>query len=127
MTVGDGRFLLQLEFENESRNANRLRGTRQARDRHKGAGMKTYSLTLESQPHDSFRCKKAANSLDIDMAKKLRHEFNVEADIESSFNVGLIVGASGSGKTTLAESIYGKDSLTRILDSSLPVIEQFPG
>lgn len=88
--------------------------------------MKNYSLLLESKPHDSFRCKKAANSLDIDMGKKLRHEFSVDADIESDYNVGLIVGASGSGKTTLAESIYGVDSLHRVLDSSKPVIEQFP-
>ena len=88
--------------------------------------MKKYSLTLESKPWDSFRCQKAANSLDIDMAKKLRHEFSVDADIESPFNVGLIVGASGSGKTTLAQEIYGVDSLRRVLDPSMPVIEQFP-
>lgn len=88
--------------------------------------MKTYELTLQSDPWDSFRCQKAANSLDIDIAKKLTHHFKVEADIESSFNVGLIVGASGSGKTTLAQNIYGKDSLIRILDPSKPVIEQFP-
>ena len=88
--------------------------------------MKTYELTLESEPWDSFRCQKAANSLDIDLSKKLRHEFKVEADIESDFNVGLIVGASGSGKTTLATSIYGEAALGRVLDPSQPVIEQFP-
>lgn len=88
--------------------------------------MKNYSLTLQSDPVDSFRCQKAANSLDIDMTKKLTHHFSVDADIESPFNVGLVVGASGSGKTTLAENIYGKESLIRILDPSTPVIEQFP-
>lgn len=88
--------------------------------------MKNYALTLEAEPWDSFRCKKAANSLDIDVTKKLRHDFSVDADVESPFNVGLIVGASGSGKTTLAESIYGADALKRILDPALPVIEQFP-
>lgn len=88
--------------------------------------MKTYSLTLQSDPWDSFRCQKAANSLDIDIKKKLTHAFSVDADIESPFHVGLIVGASGSGKTTLAENIYGKDSLRRVLDPNKPVIEQFP-
>jgi energy-coupling factor transporter ATP-binding protein EcfA2 len=88
--------------------------------------MKTYSLTLESKPWDSFRCQKAANSLDIDLAKKLRHDFSVTADIETDFNVGVIVGASGSGKTTLAENIYGSESLIRMLDPKKPVIEQFP-
>jgi len=88
--------------------------------------MKTYAVTLESDPWDSFRCQKAANSLDIDATKKLRHDFAVQAEIESPFNVGLIVGASGSGKTTLAKEIYGEKSLRRILSAKKPVIEQFP-
>jgi ABC-type glutathione transport system ATPase component len=88
--------------------------------------MKNYAVTLQSEPWESFRCQKAANSLDIDVKKKLIHQFAVDADIESPFNVGLIVGASGSGKSTLAESIYGVDALERILDLTLPVIEQFP-
>lgn len=88
--------------------------------------MKTYSVTLQSDPWTTFRCKKAANSLDIDIEKKLRHEFSVEADIESDFHVALIVGASGSGKTTLARSIWGDDALQRFLDDEKPIIEQFP-
>lgn len=88
--------------------------------------MKTYELVLESPAWDSFRCQKAANSLDIDIKKKLRHDFKIEADIDTAFNVGLIVGASGSGKTTLAEKIYGADSLKRILNPDMPVLEQFP-
>ncbi len=88
--------------------------------------MKTYELTLECPPHDSFRCLKAANSLDINVKKKLRHTFKVEADIETDYNVGLIVGASGSGKTTLAEQVYGTEALKRVLKLDLPIIEQFP-
>lgn len=88
--------------------------------------MKTYSLTLQSTPEQTFRCQKAANSLDIDINKKLKHEFSVDADIESDFNVGLIVGASGSGKTTLAEKIYGEAALRRVLEMDTPVIDQFP-
>lgn len=87
--------------------------------------MKNYSLVLESDPWDSFRCKKAANSLDIDIKKKLRHEFSVDADLDTDFSIGVIVGASGSGKTTFAESVYGKESLQRLLDPKKPVIEQF--
>ena len=88
--------------------------------------MNTYALTLESSVSTSFRCVKAANSLDIDAKKKAVHHFEVEADIESPFNVGLIVGASGSGKTTLCKHIYGDDCFTELLDLATPVIEQFP-
>jgi len=83
-------------------------------------------LTLEAKPSKSFRCQKAANSLDIDISKKLRHEFNVEADIETEYSVGLIVGASGSGKTTLAREIWGAGCFRELLDLKTPVIDQFP-
>lgn len=88
--------------------------------------MTEYTVTLESEPSRTFRCQKAANSVDLDVEKKLRHEFSIEADIESPYNVGLIVGASGSGKTTLAREIYGPESLQRVLDLTRPIIDQFP-
>ena len=64
--------------------------------------MQNYRVRLESPVSTSFRCQKAADSLDIDVSKKSVHELNVSADIETHFNIGLILGASGSGKTTLA-------------------------
>lgn len=88
--------------------------------------MKAYSVVLESQPSNTFRCQMAANSLDIDVQKKLRHELTINADIEGSFNLGLIVGASGSGKTTLAKQIFGQDIFKDLIDPSKPVIDQFP-
>lgn len=88
--------------------------------------MQSYELTLESEVFKTFRCTKAANSLDIDVQKKSVHHFAVQADITDDFSVGLIVGASGSGKTTLAKSIYGPDCFRTLLNEALPVIDQFP-
>lgn len=87
--------------------------------------MQTYELTLKSDVSKSFRCQKAANSLDIDTDKKSVHHFEVNADLKTDFNIGLIVGASGSGKTTLIQSIFGKDCLNELLDLEKPVIDQF--
>ena len=87
--------------------------------------MQNYELTLESPVSTSFRCQKAANSLDIDARNKSIHHFSVDADITTEFNVGLIVGASGSGKTTLARKIYGADCFKTLLRPDVPVIEQF--
>ena len=90
-------------------------------------GLTKYGLVLESPVAHSFRCTKAANSLDIDMYKKSKHEFTVNADITGDdYNVGLIVGASGSGKTTFAEHVYGKGCFRKYLAMDLPVIDQFP-
>lgn len=88
--------------------------------------MQNYLVRLESPVATSFRCQKAANSLDIDVNKKSIHELKIAADITSKYNVGLIVGASGSGKTTLAKQIYGQDCFKSDLDKSKPIIDQLP-
>lgn len=88
--------------------------------------MQNYRVRLESPVSTSFRCQKAADSLDIDASKKAVHEFSVNADVTTPFNVGLIVGASGSGKTTLARQMFGDDVFDFEYDPSKPVIEQFP-
>lgn len=87
--------------------------------------MQNFDLTLSSAVSKTFRCVKAANSLDIDATKKSTHHFQINADIKTDFNIGLIVGASGSGKTTLAKHIWGNESFKEILNPSLPVIDQF--
>ena len=88
--------------------------------------MQNYELTLESAVSKSFRCTKAANSVDLDVEKKATHHFKVQADIEKPYNVGLIVGASGSGKSTLAEHIWGEGCFQTLLKDDLPIIEQLP-
>ena len=88
--------------------------------------MQTYVVDLQSAVSTSFRCQKAANSLDIDVEKKSRHHLEVKADLKSPYNIGCIIGASGSGKTTLAKTIWGQDCFKELLDPSRPIIEQFP-
>lgn len=87
---------------------------------------RTLTVSLHSDPSKSFRCTKAANSLDIDVTKKLTHTLSVAADLEAPYNVGLIIGASGSGKTTLARHVFGDDAFREFLDPTRPVIDQFP-
>lgn len=88
--------------------------------------MREYAVELSSKASETFRCQCAANSLDIDIEKKLTHTLKIECDLETDFNVALIVGASGSGKTTLAQTMFGDDCFQQVLDSSKPVIDQFP-
>ena len=88
--------------------------------------IKSYNVRLSSEPSLSFMATKAANSMDIDIEKKLTHELSVQADVETHFNVGLIVGNSGSGKTTLAHQILGIDCFDDQIDNEKPIIDQFP-
>jgi ABC-type ATPase with predicted acetyltransferase domain len=87
--------------------------------------MQNFVVQLSSPPPSGFRSIKAAQSVDLDINQKLTHRMAVSADVESAFNVGLIIGASGSGKTTLAKEIYGVECFDVLLDPSKPVIEQF--
>jgi ABC-type multidrug transport system ATPase subunit len=88
--------------------------------------LQSYNLELKCDIPDSYRVKRAANSLDIDVEKKSTHKFAVKADIDTDYSIGLIVGASGSGKTTFANHVFGQDCFKEYLDKSKPVIEQFP-
>lgn len=89
--------------------------------------MQSYHVSLSSPVFDTFRCVRAADSMDIDVTQKSKHELTVKADVMADFNVGLIVGSSGSGKTTLAEVIFGEDAVWRHqLDPDKALIDQFP-
>lgn len=102
------------------------KSSKKSKERYLKLSLKTYHVRLQCPVDKSFRCTKAANSLDIDAEKKSVHELKVQADIESPFNVGLILGSSGSGKTTLAKYIWGQDVFEDLLDAKIPIINQFP-
>jgi ABC-type Mn2+/Zn2+ transport system ATPase subunit len=88
--------------------------------------MQTYDVTLQSPISNSYRCRRAADSLDIDTQKKSTHQLSVNADLQTPYNIGLILGASGSGKTTLAQKIFGENCFQIFIDETKPIIEQFP-
>ena len=82
-------------------------------------------MNLKSDPPSGFRSIKAAQSVDLDVKEKLIHHMEITADVQSDYNVGLIIGASGSGKTTMAKEMFGPACFDEMLDSSKPIIEQF--
>lgn len=88
---------------------------------------KKIEVKLESPVNNSFRCKMACDSLDIDAKKKSIHHLKIDnINIPKNWNVGLIYGASGSGKTTLAKKLFGEDVFKAILNEDEPIINQFP-
>jgi ABC-type ATPase with predicted acetyltransferase domain len=88
---------------------------------------KNIDFILQSSVSDSFRCKMAADSLDIDVKKKSIHHLKIDnINIPDNWNIGLIYGASGSGKTTLAKNLFGDNIFKTILNEDLPIIEQLP-
>ena len=89
--------------------------------------MQTYRVTLEARPSKSYHCRRAAQSVDLDVQNKLTHRLVVKADLETPYSIGLIVGNSGSGKTTFAQSVFGRNCFeVSDLNYSRPIIEQLP-
>lgn len=87
----------------------------------------TIEVTLQSEVFSNFRCKMAADSLDIDTAKKSIHHLRIEnVKMPDNWNIGLVYGNSGSGKTTLLKQLFGDDCFKTILDEDQPIINQFP-
>lgn len=87
--------------------------------------MQNYIVHLETKASDSFYANKAAQSVDLDIRKKLTHHLEVKIDVNSIKNIGVIYGASGTGKTTLAKQMFGNDCFDLNLDKSKCVIDQF--
>lgn len=87
--------------------------------------MRTYELTLKCDAPTDFYCLKAAASVDLNIEKKLTHHMKVRVDLETPYNIGLIIGNSGSGKSTLSKHIWGNDCFETLLNHDLAVISQF--
>lgn len=88
---------------------------------------KRYHVRLQCPAVTHYRAQRAANSVDLNVAEKLTHELTVDADLESPFNVGVIVGASGSGKSTLAREMFGPDCFDAAIDADKDILCQLPG
>jgi len=89
--------------------------------------LKNVDFTLQSEISNSFRCKMAANSLDIDVKKKSIHHLKIDnINIPEKWNIGLIYGASGSGKTTLAKHLFGNDIFSLNFDENKSVLDLMP-
>jgi ABC-type dipeptide/oligopeptide/nickel transport system ATPase subunit len=89
--------------------------------------MRDFVVNLTSEPSRSFLAIKAAQSQDIDIDEKSSHIKKISADVDTKFNIGLIVGSSGSGKTTLARQIYDEKFYEKeTLDLSKSIMDQFP-
>jgi ABC-type dipeptide/oligopeptide/nickel transport system ATPase subunit len=83
-------------------------------------------VNLECKMGDSFRCQKAADSVNLDPSQKDKHSLSIATDGFGEYNIGVILGSSGSGKTTLAKKIFGDGFEASVLDMSKAIIDQFP-
>lgn len=88
--------------------------------------MQNIRIKLKSPISQSFMAKKASNSVDLNEEEKAYHNLNIDnIDIETDYNIGLIVGASGSGKTSLARNLFGDNFDDKTINPREAIIDQF--
>ena len=88
--------------------------------------MQNYVVDLVSEVGNSYRCQKAADSVNLKTDQKDRHHLEVGLDLKTPYNIGLIYGPSGSGKTTLAIQMFGNNFDAFEIDKDKCIIDQFP-
>jgi ABC-type Mn2+/Zn2+ transport system ATPase subunit len=87
----------------------------------------TVDVVLQSPVSNTFRCKMACDSLDIDIHKKSVHHLHIAGiSLPPKWNIGLIYGASGSGKTTMVKHLFGENIFDSPLNEDEPIINQLP-
>lgn len=70
--------------------------------------MATVELEWTCPVYDSFRVQQVAGMFDVPLGEKLSERVRVTLpDLESPWQIGLIVGPSGSGKSSLARQLFG--------------------
>jgi ABC-type ATPase with predicted acetyltransferase domain len=87
--------------------------------------VQNYNIKLSCKIKSNYLIQRAADSVDLDINKKLTHDLKVNIDLETDYNIGLIVGNSGSGKTTLAKKIFGENIFDNKINPNKSIINQF--
>ena len=70
--------------------------------------MKTVKFAVEGAVSTSTRARQLSSMFDAPPEKKCRIEWSVDLDLETPWQVGLVVGPSGSGKTTIMRHLWGE-------------------
>lgn len=67
--------------------------------------MPTFDIIKKSQPTKTFRVASVMGKFDL-KSEQIQEQFVGNIDIDSEWQIGLIVGNSGTGKTTIAKNLF---------------------
>lgn len=67
--------------------------------------MQSFNIIKQTQKKKSFKTEKVIGMFDL-KDEHLIQRFQGEIDLDSEWNIGVIVGRSGSGKTTIAKEVF---------------------
>lgn len=74
----------------------------------------------------SARVAQIEGMFDLPSQKVLKRTWEVDIELPTEWNVGLIVGPSGSGKTTIAKELFGDSFVTIAWPEKQSIVDAFP-
>lgn len=89
--------------------------------------MPSFSVIRQSSVKKTAKVAQLQSLFDIQPSTESSVEWNVNFELPTDWNVGVIVGHSGAGKTTIAKELFGDYfAEEHEWDNGLSVIDQFP-
>lgn len=87
--------------------------------------MPTFDIIKEIKPKETFRIASVIGRFDL-QSNHITERFKGSIDIDSNWQVGLIVGKSGTGKTTIAKQLFPESYITNFEYKSESILDDMP-
>ena len=87
--------------------------------------MPTFDIIKKSKPKKTFRVASVIGKFDL-QSEQIQERFVGNIDIDSDWQIGLIVGNSGTGKTTIAKQLFPESYITHFEYKEDCVIDDMP-
>lgn len=87
--------------------------------------MPTFDIIKEIKPKQTFRIASVIGRFDL-QSNHITERFKGSIDIDSNWQVGLIVGKSGTGKTTIAKQLFPESYITNFEYKSESILDDMP-
>lgn len=87
--------------------------------------MPTFDIIKEIKPKETFRIASVIGRFDL-QSNHITERFKGSIDIDSNWQIGLIVGKSGTGKTTIAKQLFPESYITNFEYKSESILDDMP-
>ncbi len=87
--------------------------------------MPNFDIIKEVNPKESFRVASIIGKFDL-QTKNIKERFTGEIDLDSDWQIGLIVGSSGTGKSTIAKQLFSNAYITKFKYLAETILDDMP-
>jgi ABC-type polar amino acid transport system ATPase subunit/GNAT superfamily N-acetyltransferase len=87
--------------------------------------MQTFDIIKETKPSKTFRVASVIGKFDL-QSEHIVERFTGQIEMDSEWQIGLIIGKSGTGKTTIAKQLFPESYITSFEYKEETVLDDMP-